>query len=337
MGADRRAQPRCRGRAGRGGPDRTAAARCGARRRVRFDDRVRADPIEWWRWRRWAERASHHGDRRARGARRAPFRVRLGNRDRAAADRDPVDPHDLPARPRAGAGDQRQLPGRVPGRRAGARGRGRLLAATDHPLARGTRRRMLQRGGDPRRRPHGRSRSRPKRSDRRRRTALARGAAGAVPAKHRSGWDADPARRDHGSRHPAASDPRRVGPSARQTSRAVQLERVQPPVGVLGEADRAPPLGRRRRWTRGRDRPRASGSHDEHRPAASELARRKRPAGPDPPGSRAPGRAERRRLPDPGTGARWSGRRPTRDHDRGRDTRRLHRACSRHLRVPAWR
>ena len=186
VGADRRAQPRCRRGAGRGGPDPTRAARRGTRRRVRLDDRVRADPIEWWRWRRWAERARHHGDRRARRARRAPVRVRLGDRDRAAADRDPVDPHHLPARPRAGAGDQRQLPGRVPGRRDGARGRCRLLAAADHPLARGTRRRTLERGGDPRRRPHGRPRGRPERSDRRRRPALARGAAGAVPAQHRA-------------------------------------------------------------------------------------------------------------------------------------------------------
>ena len=40
LGTDRRAEPRCRGGAGRGGPDRTRAACCSARRRVRFDHRI---------------------------------------------------------------------------------------------------------------------------------------------------------------------------------------------------------------------------------------------------------------------------------------------------------
>ena len=123
------------------------------------------------------------------------------------------------------------------------------------------------------------------------------------------GWHADPARRDRRGRHAAAGDPRRVGPGARQAPRALELDHLQPPVGVLGQADRAPPLGRRRRWTRDRDRPRHPGAVDEHRPAAGELARRKRPAGPDPARPRAPGRAERRRVPDPGADARRPGRR----------------------------
>ena len=79
----------------------------------------------------------------------------------------------------------------------------------------------------------------------------------------------------------------------------------------LGQADRAPPLDRRRRWTRDRDRPRGPGPVDEHRPAARELARRDRPASPDAARARAPGRTERRRVPDPGADARRPGRSPS--------------------------
>ena len=60
-----------------------------------------------------------------------------------------------------------------------------------------------------------------------------------------------------------------------------------------------------------------------------------RPAGRDPARPRAPGRAERRRVPDPGADARRPGRRSTRDRDRGRHTGRLHRARSRHVLVPS--
>ena len=124
----------------------------------------------------------------------------LGDRDRAVADRHPVDSHHLPAGARTDPSDQRQLPDRVSRRADGPRSRDRLLAAAHHPLARGTGSRPLQRGRDTRFGSDGRTRGGAERCDGSGRAALPRAPAGAVPAQHRSRGDADPARGDHGRR-----------------------------------------------------------------------------------------------------------------------------------------
>ena len=157
--------------------------------------------------------------------------------------------------------DQCQLPRRVPGRADGARCRDRLLAAADHPLARGTRVRPLQRGGDPRRRADCGPRGRAERHDRRGRAALARAPAGSVPAQHRARRDADPARRDRRRDHAASSDARRMGTRARQAARAPRLDNAQPAAGNRGARPSCATAGSRvssgLRWC-SRSRPRRS-------------------------------------------------------------------------------
>ena len=203
-------------------------------------------------------------------------RLRLSDRDRAAADRDPVDPDQFPAR---------------------ARRSSRLISvnflveylvaliglgvAIDYSLLLMTRwreereARALERGGDPRRGRHGRTRRRAERPDRRRRAAIAVRAAGAVPAQHRFRRHADPAGRDHGGGHPAARDPRRLGTRTRRRVRR-SLDHVQSRLGAVGRARRAPPLDRRRRRAARSSLLARPGAVDEHRPAARELARRTR-------------------------------------------------------------
>ena len=103
LGADRHAQSRPAARCGRDRPDHAGDACLRAGGRLRVGHGLRADPERrrrrWWR----AERADRDADRRRRCASGAAVRLRVGDRDRAVADRDPVDPDQLPARARADA------------------------------------------------------------------------------------------------------------------------------------------------------------------------------------------------------------------------------------------